>query len=179
MNVHLNVELSNISKLKPKTVFSAILSGNECLCVLLDTQMTRHTVGVITTRNQPEHLPFWAEFRNGLPCLSYGTECVIEPIIGPESTPRSKFDHRHAAGVLTLTDEGGLLMYFQPFSAEHDEIGYDFRRSEFGHISGQNEASFQRWKLWHNPSDRLRDGAEPLYTFDLQKIIAARSVKSD
>lgn len=170
VKVHLDVSVSSIDKLAQESVFSATLGGSDCLCILLASQPMKFTVGVISTAGLKPHQPYWLELSRGVECLSYGAACTIEPVVGPESTPRSTFNHRRAPGILTLNKDGGLVMYFRPYEAIHDEIGYDFTIHGFNDAFGQHEVSFRRWKLWKSEDDRLRDDADPLHFFDFDKV---------
>lgn len=164
MQTRLPLTWKPIDSLVSGEIFLTTASGRSSLLLmkLFSVSEQRAVYGVLRGDGFETPLAFWPADLDGR-CLSYGTDWILEPIVGPETFPSRSWsredDHR-----LFLDGDGSMVWRFKS-----SNIGFpqtlDFVVGETQQRQlGDTAAPFRKFKVWASEEDRDRDGI-PIFQF--------------
>jgi hypothetical protein len=95
---------------------------------------------------------------------SFGMQWAIEPIVGTESYPSSRYHHDDER-VLFLQD-GDAILRFDRSDKSHNFDSINASLMGKGRVDRAGHAvPFIKWRIWQSAGDRDRANAQPLVQF--------------
>lgn len=140
------------------------LGPNVATCIKLDmAKQTPHVFLGVLAQQGLENPAFVRWDDRNRPCLSLGTDWVLEPVIGDESYPNN-FEVNLARGVLYLSGERAVVrMGAMRATSEFDDVDFDLLGSGRANLDIARAVPFRKWRIWLSESDK--DIGDPIVEF--------------
>jgi hypothetical protein len=156
-----NFQHKLVSQTQPGELFRTRARKTSAICVNVEAAgNSRVRVGILKW-HEVEH-PTYLVSEGNEPCVSYGTDWAVEPLLGDESFPQRG---EEPAGSL-LIGNGLTALRLDPAQGRSD---FDYFHIDLVH-GGRVEIRDHvvpviRWRIWAAAEDRNRPGATPVVEF--------------
>lgn len=153
----------SVGETVPGELFQVALRSSYALCITIE--LNEKPSVLIGGLQSPEFdRPSWFHVERSTPCLSFGLDWAIEPIVGAETFPSRS---------INTEDEGLLLLHGEEASLRFDRVSnpthYEYLHASLmgnGRVEREMHAApYRQWKIWMTAADRDRPKGRPLITF--------------
>jgi hypothetical protein len=158
-----NLSFKTIGETIAGELFITRIRGSSATCIHLESYEGDPILGMLKWEDSDR--PSYSRWSDkNLKCVSYGTDWLLDPILGPESFPRNSYEeteyrvlYLHAGfAVLRL----GRAMSPTNFEDVETDILGNGRQS-----AGVDAVPVRHWRIWASEADRNRPGAKPIVEF--------------
>jgi hypothetical protein len=153
----------SVSDTQPGELYRMPLRGEYAICVTLEVRDGgQFLLGIL--RSPSVDRPSYLITDGRIPCVSYGTEWLIEPVYGDDSFPSNGYAER-TERVLYLAPDRALLRFDRPQTP--NSFDYVFGNLLAGGCMdrSQNDIPVSQWCVWASEADRSRADAVPVVQF--------------
>lgn len=162
-NLLISLMPKSLRQVEVGELFRTRLNGGLAICVCAEILSMQKLLAILgpVRDGYPAHIVI---SDGNLPCLSYGTDWVIDVQVGDESYPGNGYNDPEI-GTLYLDDGSAILRLPRAGSSDPDShfeidiLGAGRREA------GRNAMPVKRWSIWAGEIERCRPGTSPVVRF--------------
>jgi hypothetical protein len=139
--------------------------GTAFFCLTLQVVTNGVAIGVLTDQDAPSG-PYRDIWNGDVPCLSWGTDWFLDPLLGSETRP-GNYDYADRSGTLLIFEGNIIGMWFrrEPRRGLANPSLIEMPAMTPLALERHDGVPVPRWQIWLRADDRKVPGRSPIVDF--------------
>jgi len=160
-----DVNIKELSAATAGELVSLDFGGAPALAILMH-QTGQSTTCAFLETNDTARAPFFLAVKlEGVVCISYGTEWLLDLDLDADTYPgNNRYSDKH--GVIHIGNTVvAMNLNHPPDNIRLSAAAFDLKTFQIVNVHHRTHAPVASWKIWRTPDDKNQTSTKPLLTF--------------